>query len=181
METSPKPVSTFSIALPLGLAYGVFNGLSFIIYESKIPLDAAKNGSGNLATLLAWAVVVGLTIYAHMQYKKKGDGFMGYGQGLVMTIWMGLLGGVVSAVMVFVYLKFMNPEYLESVKDFAMSEASNNSSSDQETEMAEKIMGFMFSPGSMSFIKFLGPCFMFLIVGLIVSIFTKKESAAAPF
>lgn len=181
METSVKSPSAFSIALPLGLAYGLFNGLSFVLYESKIPLDAANSGSGSIATFLSWAVVVGLTIFAHTQFKKKGDGFMSFGQGFVTALFMGLLGGILTAVIVFIYVSFINPGYLPAVREFAMEQATKNGNSDEGAAVAEKILGFMFSPGSMTFIKFLGPCFMFLIIGLIVSIFTKKESTAAPF
>jgi hypothetical protein len=182
METPVKPVSTFSIALPWGLVFGLFSGLSFILWEARIPIEeAARKGSGGIGTVLAWAAALGLVIFAHLQFKKKGDGFMSYGQGLVIAIWMGLIGGILSAIILFVYTKFINPEYLSQIKDFAMNEATKNSSSEEGEQMAEKMMGFIMSPGMMSFFKFLGVFFLHLIIGLIVSIFTKIESTAAPF
>lgn len=182
METPSKPVSTFSTALPLGIAFGLFSGLLFVLWEAQQPLEvASKKGGSGIGTFIGWAVALGLVIFAHMQFKKKGDGYMSYGQGLMMAIWMGLLGGILAALIFIIYTGVINPEYLQNVKDFAMEEATKNNDSEEGAEMAEKIMGVMMSPGVLGFFKFLGVFFLHLIFGLIVSIFTKKESAAAPF
>ena len=183
METTTKP-STIKIGAPLGLAFGIFSVLLFALWDAQIPIaEAAKKGTGGGggSTVVGWAVALGLVIFAHIQFKKKGDGFMSYGQGLVTAIWMGVIGGITAAIALFVYLKFINPGYLEGIKDFALNEATKNSGSEEGAEMAEKMMGYILSPGAMAFFKCLGVFFLHLIIGLIVSIFTKKESAAAPF
>jgi hypothetical protein len=182
METSTQP-STFKIGAPLGVAFGIFTVALFALWDAQVPIaEAAKKGSsGGASTIVGWAVALGLVVFAHIQFKKKGDGFMSYGQGLVTAIWTGVIGGLVAAIALFVYLKFINPGYLEGIKDFALNEASKNSRSEEGTEMAEKIMGYVVSPGAMAFFKCLGVFFLHLIIGLIVSIFTKKESAPAPY
>jgi hypothetical protein len=182
METPIKPVSTFSIALPWGLVFGLYSGLTFVLWEAKVPIEeAARRGNGGLGTVLGWALALALVIVAHLQFKKKGDGFMSYGQGLTTALWAGLVGGILSAVIRFVYMKFIDPEYLAQMKEFALNQATKANSTEEGEQMAEKIMGFFMSPGMMSFLKCLSILFLYLIYGLIVSIFTKKESAAAPF
>lgn len=181
METQGTTVSPRSIALPLGLAYGLFSGAKFILFETVDPEIATQEGSGGAVTAVPWIVAVALLAFAHQQFKKKGDGFMSFGQGYLISVLMGVFGGLAAAACMFVYLQFINPEYAVLMREFAVKEMSKGEVPEQQMEMMEKMAGIMTSPVAIAVMKWFMVLFLYLIIGLIVSIFTKKENSAAPF
>ena len=84
---------------------------------------------------------------------------------------------VLLAFYTFIFVTFINPEYLVNIIDIAEQEIlkSNPEISDEELDMAINMTQKMLQPQWMSTLSVLGGTFMGFFYSLIISFFLKKE------
>ena len=175
MEAPVKSASTTSVAIKMGLLYGAFCILTFILFARfGSPTQSA------LSSLVSWASAVGIVVLAHMTYKKAGDGFMSFGQGVGIAVITGLIAAVLVGIGVYVYLK-LDPTMIENIREAVDKEMDKKGADSEGAEVAGKIVDLGHDSRGHGIFASLGVFFKCLIFGLIVSIFTKKESAPAPY
>ena len=162
-----EEVSSSAIGRKYGVIFGLVSGVIFIA------TSAGRIDMGLAATAVAWVVAIGVFILAIREYKNESGGFMSFGKGFGINMWVVLIGGLVRSVITYVYL-IVDPEYL----DFAKGLRANSSfgpPQDQTQELPEWME--LLNTGEFAAIaSFIAAIFAGLIFGAIVSAVMKNEA-----
>lgn len=171
MEHTSTPAVTPSAA---GIRYGLLTGIVTIIYS--FVLKATDLEQKPIMALLTFAILIGGIILAHKFYKQHNGGFMSYGQGLGIATVAGAVIGVLSGVFQYIYVNFIDAQYVQRTLDAARTkmEADSNISEeqiDQAMQWTEKMM----PTGPISIVwSILATAFFGFLLALIISAFTKN-------
>ena len=179
METqvnSTSQVTTRSVGIRFGLI-GALISIAYFLILNVSGIDMTK-GFWNW---FGYLITVALLIFAHKQFKDKGDGFMSYGQGMGIAFWMGLISGAISAVFTYLYIKFVDTGFLELIKERQIEELHERGMSDQQIDQAMEFSSMFMSAEAMLLYMFIGAIVVALIIGLIVTIFTQKRNPEPAF
>lgn len=128
---------------------------------------------------IGWIIVIGGVIMGIMYFKDNNEGIMSYGQGVGTATMVGLIAGIISAIWIFIFFKFIDPDMLEAIREFSFEKATESGEIPEEAEEnMRKMMNTFTSPVVMSITSVLMYTITGLVVGLIGSAFMKTRSAA---
>ncbi|HEX8426142.1 DUF4199 domain-containing protein [Hymenobacter sp.] len=172
MENTATPVSANAVAI----RYGLITGLIWLIIDFIFRATGLSFKYSLYLPTSLLVYIVGI-IMAHRYFKQQNGGFMRYGQGVMIVLVLSLVSGVMSGLFNYIYVNFIDPEYaLRMRTDF---EAWMNSFGSIPEEQIEKGMADMSDEKIKSPIQIgkatLSSAIGGVIVGLIVSIFTKHN------
>ncbi len=173
MEDQPQP-TVMSIAIKYGIILGMISIIFFILLDF---LGQAQNQSGWNYLGLIFTIVA--YYFAYREFKEDGDGFMTYGQGLGIGTLSALFSSIISGVFMFVYISFINPNFLENVKQMQIVELEKQGLSDAQIEQAQPMMDLFTSPVMISVMAIAGGTFLGFIIALIMSAIFKKTNPQA--
>lgn len=162
-----EEVSSGAIGRKYGAIFGLISGVIFIA------TSAGRIDMGLAATAVAWIVVIGVFVLAIREYKNESGGFMSFGKGFGVSMWVALIGGLVRSVISYVYL-IVDPEYL----DFAREVRTNSSFGppQDQTQGVPEWMELLNSGEFIAIASFVAAIFAGLIFGAIVSAIMKNET-----
>jgi hypothetical protein len=176
MTETANPPSPSAVGVRFGLIFGVIGFIYFISFSS-IAFETYQA----VGDWINRAIALAFVIFAHRHYKTKGDGFMSYGQGMTIAVLIGVISSFLRSIATYIYLRFINPGFIDAIRDKVGEEMDKQNNSGEGAEMAEKIMGYVTSPGALAGFEFIFGIILLVFIGLIVSIFTKNESTKPPF
>jgi hypothetical protein len=173
METNSTPVTTNEVALRYGLLLAVSGilidflvriaGLSFLTY-------GIVSGLAALTMAIVWIVL------AHSAFKKGNAGLMSFKEGLIVTVIMLLISGVLASLFNYLYLNYIDTDFVERLKT-GMTEfmERNNVPDDQIAKSTAKFdeMNAGFGKSILNGLK--NGAIGGLILGVIISAFTKRS------
>ena len=172
METTATPVSPVAV----GVRYCLITGLLWIIVDFILRATelSFKYSIYMSASILVY--VVGI-VMAHRFFKQQNQGFMTYGQGMLIVLVLSLISGLLSGIFNFVYVNFIDADYpLRMRTDF---EAWMSSMPGVQEEQIEKSLADMSDEKVKSPLQIgkgaMAGAFIGLIPGLIVTIFSKHK------
>ncbi|HMQ00941.1 MAG TPA: DUF4199 domain-containing protein [Cyclobacteriaceae bacterium] len=168
-----KSVTTSSAGIRYGLFYGLVSIALFIIMS----ITGMDMQSG-LVRVLSSAVFIAFIYLAHKYFKDEGNGFMSYGQGVGIGLFLSLVGGVISSVFTFIYIKFIDDSMMQQIMDKARYDMEERGMSDEQIDQAMEFSAMFMSPMAMLIFGIVGAVFIGLILSLIVSIFTQKKDTS---
>ncbi|MGK7389019.1 MAG: DUF4199 domain-containing protein [Candidatus Cyclobacteriaceae bacterium M2_1C_046] len=163
-------VSLKSVAIKYGLILGIISILFFMI--------GVVTGDPN-ATIYRWLGVIltiALIVLAHREYKKEGDGFMTYGQGLGLGTLVALVSSVISSLFMYVYIKFIDDNYMSNMRQMQIEQFEEQGMTDEQIEMGLEMAEMFSSPEMILLIGIIGGVFFGFIISLIISAFTKNSN-----
>ncbi|GAA4384915.1 DUF4199 domain-containing protein [Hymenobacter koreensis] len=172
MENTATPsVSPSSAGIRYGLIFGVISIIvDFVLKATGLSFKFSVTLS---ASLIIW--VVGI-IVAHRYFKAHNGGFMSYGQGIIIAVIMGSIGGLMTGVFNYVYVNFIDPNYAEAMR--ADMEAwlikMNVPEEQMDKSLADITPEKIGSPTSIGSAILFG-AFVSLLTGLIISAITKRK------
>src|SRR5690606_22978283 len=106
----------------------------------------------------------------------EGDGYMSYGQGVGIAFWYGLISSGISSVFMYIYIKFVDPTFMDAIKDQQLEAFEKQGMSEAQIEQAMQFSS-MFNTAEAFFVMGLfGGIILSVLIGLIVTIFTQKKS-----
>ncbi|MBL7942723.1 MAG: DUF4199 domain-containing protein, partial [Flavobacteriales bacterium] len=109
-------------------------------------------------------------------YKKKvNNGFLSFGQGVGLSVLTGLVIGVIMAIFMYVYTKFINPDMIIKIQDKAIEDMQSQGLSDEQIEMSMGMAEMFMSPGFFAISTLIAMPIIFTIIGLIASAIVKKD------
>ncbi len=158
------------------LRYGLITGVlliifSLIMYIMEVDMQSKINYLSSIILLV-------MGIVAASQWRDKhNDGNLSYGQGLGTGTLVGLYAGIITAIYMFVFFKYIDPAYVDRILEITEQKMydQNPNMTSSEVEMALDITKRMTSPIIMSLLAVLGNTFWSFILSLIYSIFLKRS------
>lgn len=174
MEETPQSFTVKAVGIRYGMIYGVIGIVYFLIF-TLAELDMSK-GIGRWGTSLIAIVIVFL---AHKFFKDNGDGYMNFSQGFGIGFWIGLIASALSSVFTYIYVKFIDEGFIQTIRDKAVEEMQAKGQSDEQIEMAMKFVNmFTSAEALLGFGLFFG-ILILVVISLIMSIFTQKPRPEA--
>jgi hypothetical protein len=157
----------------IGIKYGLVSGLLGIIFF--ILIDVTGNAGNQTIQWLGLLITAAVVFLAHREYKNLGDGYMEYKQGVGIGAWIGLVGAIISNIVTYIYISFINTEYISFIRDqqrMAMEEQGmSDAQIDQAMDMSES---FTSAEALVIFGLVFGVLFT-VIIALIVAAITKNS------
>jgi len=159
--------------LKAGLKWGLYLALVSMVVSLVGHYATSSNmvDPSTIETVLSFGISIGAVVMGQLYFKQNNEGLMTYGEGVSISLFIGIFSGLLMAVFFFVFMSYVDPDVINSFKD-AM--AADDSLSQEDQEMQEAITGAFASPIMIALLTFIGSLLMHLFIGLITSIFIKK-------
>ncbi len=167
MEEQQAP-SIAAIATKFGLIQGVLSFALFLV----VTLAGIRQGWGSSAVGIAILVV--LMVLAHGEFKKTHNRMMTYAQGLGSGTLLSSIGAVISCVLVFIYVKFINTGYFAAAMKAQRATLAQRGITGAQADQAMAITGVIMTPVGLVIASLISGVVVGFIVALIVSIFTQR-------
>lgn len=164
----------------VGVRFGLIAALISIVYFLVLNVSGIDMTQG-VWNWVGYAITLALLILAQKQFKDKGDGYMSYGQGVGIAFWMGLISAVISSIFTYIYIKFVDTNFLELVKQRQIEAMQAQGMTDQQIDQGMQVASLFMTPEAMFIYMLLGGILVTVIVGLIVTIFTQKKNPEPAF
>jgi Protein of unknown function (DUF4199) len=171
MEEQRAP-SIVRIATKYGLILGV---LSFVVFL-VVTLTGIKQ---NWASVVNLAVLIVLMVLAHREFKKTHDGMMTYPQGLGSGTLLSSVAAVVSSVLLYVYVEYINTGYFAAAIQTQQAMLEKRGMTGAQLQQAMAMTSAIMTPVGIVVTSLLTGVIAGFIVALIVSIFTRKGDPRA--
>lgn len=168
-----KPAVKYGLGL--GLAQIIF---SLILYFTNQMDTTFGKGVG----LLNYVIMVLAAIMAMRERRELQGGTLSYGQGLGTGLATITLGGAISSLFTYIYLKFLDREMLMNMKDVAEQQLEKSLSSAPESarESAFKFLEISTRPGFLFLMGILGSVIVGLIISLVLAAILKRDTPPGP-
>jgi len=167
MAEQPAP-SIVAIATKYGLIQGV---LGFVVF---LVTTMAHVKQSWVATVVDIAILVTLMVLAHGEFKKTHNRMMTYGQGLGSGTLLAVVSAVVSSILVFIYVKFINTGYFAAQMQIQKDALAQRGITGPQAQQAMAVTGFILNPVGLFITSIISGVIVGFIVALIVSIFTQR-------
>jgi Protein of unknown function (DUF4199) len=172
MEAQRAP-SIAKIATKYGLIQGV---LSFVVFVAGAMAGVRQNWAGTIVTT---ALIIVLMVLTHREFKKTHEGMMTYSQGLGSGTLLALVAAVVSSILVYLYVKYINTGYIAALVQFQKAALQQRGITGAQAEQAMAITSMVMTPVGLVISSLISGVIFGFIVALIVSIFTQKSDPRA--
>jgi hypothetical protein len=122
-------------------------------------------------------IMIGVILYAFIQYKKQNEGFMSLSEALKVGLGISALAALIGVVYSFILSEFLDPDLMQKALDFQMDKMriENPEITQDQLEniraMQEKFSG----PLIRSAFQIIGSLFIGFIISLIGGLIVKKS------
>jgi hypothetical protein len=159
--------------MSVALKYGFITALVAIVY-SLILLISDLNDNGWLAAVSYMILIAGILL-AMKQYKAINYGYMSYGQGLGIGTIVSAIYGVLSAIFMWIYTSFVDPEYMERQLLKSEAEMLERGMSQEQIDAAMEMTQSFQGPVMLIVIGTLSAIIMGFIFSLILAAIMKNN------
>jgi hypothetical protein len=173
MDEQQRAPGIGTIATKYGLIQGV---LAFIVFLVTTLAAIKQNWVTSVVDI---AILVALMVLAHREFKRTHDSMMTYPQGLGCGTLVAIAGSVVTCVLVYVYVKFINTGYLAAAIQAQRAALQQRGITGAQAEQALAIAATLMTPGGLVVTSLITGVILGFVVALIVSIFTRKGDPMA--
>lgn len=157
-----------------GVKYGLYYGLVSVAFFIVANIGEIDQQSGWYRFITS-IVFIAFIFLGQKYFKDNGDGFMSYGQGLGIGLWISAVSGVIGSVFMFIYIKFIDDSMLQQIAEKSRYDMEERGMTDEQIEQAMKFASMFMSPTAMLVMGIIGSIFIGFIISLIVTIFTQKK------
>ncbi len=158
----------------VGMKYGLYMAIISIIYG--LILQIADLAGNQALGYVGFVFFIALLILAQNEFKKDNEGFMSYGQGIGISMYIAVITSVLSTLFTYIYLKFVDDSMLTMIREKTEDQLIERGMSDAQIEQALEISGKFQTPEMILIFGIVGGFIMYLIVALIVTAITKKPN-----
>jgi hypothetical protein len=176
METiEPKTeVTTKSIGIKFGLIMAAVSVAYFMIMN-VMGIDMSQ-GFGRWGGLIFNVAVI---FFAHKSFKESGDGYMSYGQGLGIGMWVALISSVISSIFTYIYVKFIDAGFIQTMLEKQEEQMQENGMSEVQIKQAMDMTAKFMTPEMMLVFGLIFGFIILLIVFALVTLVTQKKNPEA--
>lgn len=166
-----RPPGTAKIVMKYGLIQGVVStGVSIVGTLAAIKPSWA---GGVLSTVL----LIVLIVLAHREFKNTHNGVMTYGEGLWSGTLLAIIAAIVTAVLFYVYVQFINTDYFDTLMRAQQTLLAQRGITGAQAQQAMGILGIFMTPVGIAISSLISGVIVGFIVALIASIFTQSATA----
>jgi hypothetical protein len=163
-----------------GVRFGLIGAVLSIVYFLILSV-AGLAGSKGVWSWIGYLITAAVIFFAHKYYKENADGFMSYSQGIGIAAWIGLVSAVISSIFMYIYIKFVDTTFVETIKQTQLDAMQQKGMSDQQIDQTMKIASMFMTPEAIFLFALIGGIAATIIIGLIVTIFTQKKNPQPAF
>ena len=164
-ENAPDKPTVRSV----GIKYGLISTAVSIVFFLAL-VFTGQNAFDNTWNWIGLIFSIVILVLAHKNFKDAGDGFMSYGQGIGIAMWIALVSTVIAGLFTYMYAEVLDPSTMDLFYEKQREGMEASNMPDEQIEVAVTWTKRLFWP----LYGFFG-LFFSLIVALIVSIFTQKK------
>lgn len=170
MENNEGKVSIKDVSVKWGLILGVISIALFIIGAmTDTNQESWSQWLGMIPTIIIF-------VLAHKQFKEEGDGFMSFGEGTKIGLFVTIISSVISTLFFYIYISFVDNTFVENIREKSIIDMQENGMSDEQIEQAMSMTEAFTSPIMLAVFGILGGVFFGFILTLIVTAFTKNSN-----
>lgn len=179
METTTQttPAATLTTAATTGLQFGLLIGLIGLLADFVMRLIRPGVLVYSIITgLIALVITIAGIILAHRAFRRANGGLMTYGQGVLITLVAILVSAMMSALFNYVYVHYIDPNFVAQLKDDMTDFMERNNAPDSQIEQSVAKFDEMQPPlGKALFNGLKSGVIGGVVLGLIISAFTKRK------
>jgi hypothetical protein len=127
-------------------------------------------------SIFSWAVFIGFIHVSMVKYRDLyQEGLLSYGQGVWMGTRMGILSGIIFGAYLFLYMKIINPGYIDELITQMQETYLQMGMSEEEVSQLDGMFTLTANPVVMIISGVMGAGFSSFIFSLIIAIFQKRK------
>ncbi len=160
------------------LNYGVLLGILSVIMGVVMYVTNAYLNPGVIYSIIGFLILVVVISLGIKAYKTANNNFLGVGDALKVGIGIAVIGGIISAVWMFVLMNYIEPEYMNQVAEVqreVMAEQNPNLTQEQ-MDMAMEMSAKFTSPWFIMAFALIGNLFFGLIISLVAGLIMKNKN-----
>ena len=170
MEEKPRSSTVHA------LYYGLITGAAMIVYS--LILYIANLYMNRTLGLVSMALLIGGMVWGAVEYRKSYlNGFMTYGQAFSSCFMIGLFAGILSAIYMFGFAEFINPNFSQEILEKARQGMVESGQKMTEEQMDQAMVWTerFTTPVMLCVWGFITHVFFSAILALLTAIFLRKE------
>ena len=174
METQQQTTQT---PVAVAVRFGLLLAVAWVLVDFLIRVVGLGFMSYGIVTLAASLLVnVGAVVLAHRTFRAANGGLLSFGQGVLIAGVMLLLSGLVSGMFNWLYVTYIDPAFVDNMKDQLVAFMEQNNVPDADIAKSSAKFDDMKAGLGKSLLSALGSGLVSgLVLGSIVSIFTKRN------
>lgn len=152
---------------------GLMLGLAFIALSIIINMTGMVTNK-----YLSWVnyiILVLFIVIGQNNFKRNGNGFMSFGQGLGIGMFVTAIGTVISTAFGYIYVSFIDSSVMETLREAQVIELEKQGLSPEQFDAALEISEKFLQPAIMYPMALFFMLFFGFLLSLIITIFTKKN------
>ncbi len=160
------------------LNYGVLLGILAVLMGVITYVMNLHLNPGVVFNIIGFLVIVVVIALAIKAFKQENNGFLRLGEAIKVGVGVALIGGIISALWMFLLINFIEPDYMVQMEEFQremMVEQNPNMTEDQLEQSMEFVTKFN-SPIISMAVVLITYMFLGLIISLIIGLIMKKEN-----
>lgn len=125
---------------------------------------------------LTWGIFIGGITWTIWHYKnRKNKGYLRYGQGVGLATLTGLISGILGAIYIVVYMKYVNTGFVDQLMETSYEQMVDQGLTEAQIEQAMEMSAMFMTPSFFAIISIVSWVFVSLIISLIASAIMKRD------
>lgn len=161
------------------MSYGAMLGMAMVIFSVILYVAEMNLDGGFIIQVINISIIVAGVVMGTMALRKEQGNVITYGRALGSGTLIVLFGSIISALYVFISMKFIDPGQIDKMIVMAEEQMLNQGIPEDQIELAMGYQRSFMTPGMMSIFSAIGLTFWGFVISLITSAFLKKRKSDA--
>lgn len=163
-----KPFVKFGL-----LSGGIFVLFTLIMYVTELN----RGGSMQAIEMSALIIPIACMYFAISTYKTEiGNGWISFGTAFKQAFYVGCIGGIIRSVFHFVYIRFIDPAFIDFQKHLEFEKMIEDGMSDAMIETRMQQSAPFMTPPIQFIIVLIISLFFAAVLGLLMAAIFKKQN-----
>ncbi|WP_215224564.1 DUF4199 domain-containing protein [Echinicola shivajiensis] len=158
-----------------GLIYGII-GTIVVFISAMFDFSSKGFGAQAASALLAILIAFGIYFFSTKEFRESNEGLLSFGQGFKIVLLIGLIGGIVRSIAFYIYLKFIDTEYVQRIVE-AQIEAQEKMGATYDPDNVPAFMKFFQSAEFFAGSSLINALMGAVIIGLIAVAINKRTNS----
>ena len=159
------------------ITYGLILGGISVVFQLMLFFLDMHYQQPPAVGIVSIVIMIGLLVYAFIQYKKENEGFFSLSEALKIGLGISLISAIIGIVYSFVLTEVLDPATMQKSLDFQFEKmrAENPEMNQDQIDMARDMSQKFSGPLIRSAFQLIGALFFGFIISLIGGLIVKKS------